>query len=338
MNRKAFRGLLKRWGEKDPERVRIVPSWYGSNLFAQDNGKTGALPDGRKALLIPGSRNRQAEEKDLQEEIRAAEGFGIPALRSGLLWDGGNVLFDGTLALVGANTVAENMIRLEKGEDEVLALLEAEFGVGLTILGEVGEAVDILQAERAKEHPARPAEAGQADFHIDLDVALLGPIDGHPTAILADPRAGLSYLPAVLEKKELFEDHYLSPQDMKAIFRDDLQISVETREPRLAAYREILTNLGYRVVGVPDLRLMDERNHLGRVNTRFNYCNVLPGALESRPSAVLFSYGIEGLDEAVFQILRRLGVDPLPLSPDGVTPGELLSLGGGVHCLCSRLE
>lgn len=336
VSRGRFDALVRRWGA-DPNRLHLVPAWHPQNLFARDSAQAGVLSGGSTAILLPRPRPRSPEEQNSAEELEAERGLGFPVFRSRLFWEGGNLLFDGHSGLVGANTVAENMIRLEMEESEVMEAVAVELGGSFTALGDVEEARETLAADLDCRHPSRAAEGGQADFHLDLDVALLGAVEGEPTAVVADPEMGLDFLPAILERDDLFQDHYLPPREMRAIFRDDLQWAVSIRKPRLAAYRKSLSEMGYRVRGIPDLRLMDERNHLGRVNTRFNYCNVLPGALEGRASVILFSYGVPDLDDAAFRVYGELGVEPVVLADDGITAGEVLALGGGVHCLASRL-
>ena len=336
VDEEKFRGLLRHW-KVDPDRVRLAPSWHVTNLFARDSAQSGTLPSGESAILLPRSVLGMASETEIQGEAEAEEGLGLPVFRSGLFWEGGNLLYDGHHGFIGANTVGENVVRLGLGEDQVLQALEAEFGVSFNVMGDVGEACDTLRATLEGSRPQRIAEAGQADFHLDLDLALLGEIGGTPTAVVADPDMGLAFLPEVLAGEELFRNHFLPPKEMKLIFQDDLRAAIEVRRPRLESYRDTLDELGYRVVGIPDLRLMDEGNHLGRTNTRFNYCNVLSGAIGGRPSVLLFSYGLADLDRAGFDVYRKLGVEPIAVGPDEVTSAELMALGGGIHCFTSRL-
>ena len=63
------------------------------------------------------------------------------------------------------------------------------------------------------------------------------------------------------------------------------------RHPQLLAYAATLEQLGYRVFGMPDLRIDPVENVFGSTNLDFGYCNVLPGLRRGRP-AVRCSWGI----------------------------------------------
>jgi hypothetical protein len=66
--------------------------------------------------------------------------------------------------LVGADLVRENIGRPGLARDEVVAILEAEFGSEVSVLGEVSRsAFDGTQD--------RLSRSGQASYHIDLDLS-----------------------------------------------------------------------------------------------------------------------------------------------------------------------
>jgi hypothetical protein len=141
------------------------------------------------------------------------------------------VLHDGYRCLVGANTVALNQMRLGLSSNEVRSALATEFGAAeLLVLGDENIARNVLLQQRSEAHGwlepghdrprAYRIEAGQADFHLDLDVAPLGRLpNGKPAVALADPDAGLRHLPAVQTLDERFAGHFLPPAEMRAVMR-----------------------------------------------------------------------------------------------------------------------
>ena len=331
--------LLRRWGA-DPARVRFA-GFPVAKLFARDNACCVVSGDGSPSLLLPRADARFDDDTDLHEHDDAqavSEALAMPVLRSGLPWEGGNLLYDGHAAVVGANTIADAMNQLGLSEEQAVGALGEEFGVNFTVLGDVGEARALHAAAIAGERPPYLLAGGQADFHVDLDVCLLGRCDGVPTAVVADPDLGLEHLPAVLAHAPLFEHHHLPPRDMRRLLAVDLEATAAFRRPRLAAHARTLASLGYRVLRQPDLRLDPEHDSLGRVNTCFNYCNVLSGRQPDGSRTVyLLHYGVPALDEAASATFSGLGLAVAPVAADGVTPNELMMLGGGLHCLGAPL-
>ena len=84
--------------------------------------------------------------------------------------------------MVGADTITENVGRLGLTPAEVVRLLAAELGHEVVVLG--------TPRGRFDHDLNRVEPSGQASYHVDLDVALLGRDgDGRRTALVADPRA-----------------------------------------------------------------------------------------------------------------------------------------------------
>ena len=334
VNRNRVASLIRLWGA-EPARVRLVehPS---QTLFAQDNGKTGIMPDGTTALMLPRATN-DGRKGDVLSPQKLSGLLGIPVLASKLYWEGGNVLFDGRTCLIGAKTIAYNVTHLGLNEQQVREAFRLEFGATILVLGNLKLA---LESARAKETTASDSESGQADFHIDLDLFVLGSItgSGRPVVAIADPLAGEKYQVTILLRRDLIEHHFLPARDMKHYFGQMLQATIERRVPPLEGYAKTLKAAGYNLVGIPDIRLAPELNYLGRVNMSFNYCNVLPFAnATGRPVVYLFHYGIPTLDKAVDSVYRSCGLKPVPIGVDMTSAHELLLLGGGLHCLCSKM-
>jgi hypothetical protein len=294
------------------------------------------MPDGTTAVMLPRATNNGRKGDQLSPE-KLSGLLGIPVLASKLYWEGGNVLFDGQTCVIGAKTIAYNVTHLGLDEQQVREAFRLEFGARILVLGNLKLAIE---SARAEENAPSDSESGQADFHIDLDICLLGPTAGRgrPVVAIADPLAGAKYQGAVLRQRDLFEHHFLPAREMRHYFGQMLQATIERRVPALEGYSRTLRAAGYDLVGVPDIRLAPEFNYLARVNMSFNYCNVLPAAKRSgRPAIYLFHYGIPTLDKAVDSVYRSCGLKPVPIGVDVTSAHELLLLGGGLHCLCSKM-
>jgi len=337
VDRNRMASLIRLWGAQ-PTRVRLIEHRC-QTLFAQDNGKTGILPDGTTALMLPRSTNGTRNGDTLSPE-KLSGLLGITILSSKLYWEGGNILFDGHTCLIGAKTIAYNVTRFGLSEQQVKKAFKLEFGAKVLVLGDMKIALESARDDEESGN-ADSAERGQADFHIDLDLCVLGQVtvgSRRPVVAIADPLLGAKYRAAILRRAQLFEHHFLPAEDMKEVFRQTLEATIERRVPLLEAYSKTLKAAGYALVGVPDIRLAPKLNYLARVNMSFNYCNVLPVASHSgRPAVYLFHYGIPALDNAADKVFRSRGLKPIPIGADLSTAHELLLLRGGLHCLCAKM-
>jgi hypothetical protein len=301
-------------------------------VFAQDNARAAVDARGRAVLMVPRSFGRGSErQKDELDPAEAERAFGIPVVRTRLLWEGGNIIYDGHHCLVGADTVAQNMARLGLSARETLALLAADLGSEVTLLGDVSSA-------RFDPERGNMASSGQASFHIDLDVSLLGAFGRarRPRALVADAARGLDLLPAVMRRASLFSGRFLPPKHARDFIRSEYQAYARQRHPRLLAYAATLERLGYRVFGVPDLRIDPDENVFASVNLDFGYCNVLPGLRRGRPAAHYLPWGIPALDDAAEGRFRAAGVEPVRVGTPAVA-NALMQLQGGLHCFCGKL-
>jgi hypothetical protein len=168
--------------------VRFVRLAFGT-IYARDSAVAARDAVGRRTLLVPRALRTAAASDASPLDARAARRLlGTRVVRSRLYWHGGNMLFDGECLVVGADTIAENVSRLGLTETEVRSLLRAELGHEAIVLGET--------AGRFDHDGNRIVASGQASYHIDLDVALLGRTARaeRPTALVADPRLGLAHL------------------------------------------------------------------------------------------------------------------------------------------------
>lgn len=303
-----------------------------ATAYARDHAVACRGPQGQPFLLIPrGFRPERGKEDAPLDARRIGRALGLPVRRSLLYWEGGNVLFDGHRCLVGADLVRENTGRLGLGRDEVLAILEAEFGVPVGVLGELARsAFDGTQD--------RLSRSGQASYHIDLDVCPLGRVDdGPPTVMLADPALGLGALPAVLRHPLLRDWHGLPGRLGARLEREEYERVAAERRPRLARYRRQLERMGYRVIGLPELRVDDKRRTVGLGNMDFTYCNALPASRRGRPAVYYLPWGIPALDTLAERQWRDAGVEPVALSGFAPLAHGMMELAAGLHCFVGPL-
>jgi hypothetical protein len=318
--------------ESAVDRVRFaeLPS---ITLFAQDNARAARDSEGRPVLLIPRAFGRgSTREDDELDPEKAERALGIRVVRSRLVWQGGNIVNDRETCLVGADTIAENVARFGLTAGETRALLTADLGADLTVLGD---------ARRARFDPVKEtmAPSGQAAFHIDLDVSLLGRVGprAKPCALVADPVRGREQLSAVLARRSLMTGKFLPPGPLKKFIRAEYDAYAKQRHPQVLGYAAALERLGYRVVGMPDLRIDPDQNVFASTNLDFGYCNVLPGLRRGRPAVCYLPWGIPALDRAAALRFRAAGVEGVRIGTPAVADA-LMRLQGALHCFCGALE
>ena len=301
-------------------------------LFAQDNARLGYLPSGDRALLVPGALSPHRPSDVLYSAP-------LPILSSRLHWEGGNLLFDGHRLCIGANSVAQTMRHYGLTFDQALEAFATECGGRPLVLGSVEASLQkIADGERGLK-TSHAVDGGQADFHIDLDVCLLGApgVGEPPVAALADPEAGFNYLQDILDCSDLFQGHFFSPAEAREHFCRNLENSVARRSDLLTGYERSLRNNGYKVARIPDIRLVSDFNYLARVNLNFGYLNALSLRRGKAPTVCLLPLGLERLEKEVERLYGLQGVSVAWIG-EAHSSRELASMRGGLHCLCSVLK
>jgi len=235
---------------------------------------------------------------------------------------------DATHCLVGADTIAENRARLGLTTAETLAILRAELGRDVRVLGEPARA-------RLDQDAERVVRSGQAAYHLDLDVALLGRVGpgGQLVALLADPALGLALLPRVLAHPRLVAAHFAARPHARRLLAAAYRREAVRRMPWLRMYRRQLVALGYRVVGVPDLRTDPRANLQGVANLDVSCCNVVPARRGRTPVVYYATWGIPALDRVAVARYRSAGVEPRAVGEDGELAHELMRLHAGLRCV-----
>jgi hypothetical protein len=318
---------------KNRRRVRFVSADFGT-IFARDNAMAGRDGQGRPILLIPRTLRTTVVSDAKPLDVRATERqLGVRVAKSRLHWHGGNILFDGTTLAIGADTIAENVTRLGLSQNEVIDILAAEFGKDITVLG------DPASGHFDHEHN-RIRSSGQASYHVDLDVVLLGRTRSRPpTALVADLRAGLTFLPDVLARRGSgAAAPYLATPGAKALVAAEYRLTARQRTTILTAYAETLSSRGYRVIRVPQLQTRGTQEGPGGLpGWDFVYCNVLPGLNRGRPAVHYTPWKIPPLDAAAAQAFRRAGVRPVPISRTAYLASAMMERAAGLRCFCGTL-
>jgi hypothetical protein len=332
-NLDALRRLVRVFfHESAADRVRFA-ELRSITVFAQDNARAARDSQDRPVLLIPRAFARGSTRED--DELRPEEAervLGLRVVRSRLVWQGGNIVNDRHACLVGVDTIAENMVRFGLTAGETCSLLAADLGVEVTVLG---------NARRARFDPVKETmePSGQAAFHIDLDVSLLGRVSqrAKPCALVADPVRGREHLSAVLARRSLVNGKFLPPRPLQKFIRAEYEAFARQRHPQLLDYARTLERLGYRVVGMPDLRIDPAQNVFASTNLDFSYCNVLPGLRRGRASVCYLPSGVPALDHAAEARFRSAGVRGVRIATPAVADA-LMRLQGALHCFSGPLE
>lgn len=303
-------------------------------IFARDNAVAARDARGRSVLLVPRALRTEWESAAEPLDARAAERrLGLRVARSRLHWHGGNIQFDGECLAVGADVIAENVTRLGLAPHEVVALLVAELGRDVVVLGDPTEA-------RFDHVTNRVAPSAQASYHIDLDVMLLGRVGRarRPTALLADPRQGLASVHDVVADRRLAAVPHLPAPHARQELTREYRLAARQREPALHEYRKRLVGLGYRVVDVPDLRTRGVSDGpFGSGDLDFIYCNVLPGLNRGRAAVHYLPWGVPSLDQAAARSMRAADVRPIRVSITPYLARAMMQRAAGLRCFCGTM-
>jgi len=169
-DRGAFRVAANPW----PDRVSFVelPEDVPITIWPQDPFVVLSPKGGSVELLVS---NHFERASDVQMAVAIASHLGWQYKKSTLSFEGGNIVSDGELVFVGADTIRYNTVHLGQPEHEVVEEFERQFGRTLYVVDRVPQVV----------------------AHIDL---ILTPLGGRVVA-LADSRWG-----ARLAEQALAED------------------------------------------------------------------------------------------------------------------------------------
>jgi hypothetical protein len=309
-------------------RVRFHTLRFAS-IYARDNAMAAHDSRGKPVLIVPRAFRTSTDAGVEPLDASAAKRqLGVRVVRSRLYWHGGNILCDGETLSVGADTVAENVTRLGLTRDEVVRILAAELGQPVTVLGDAS-------CGRFDHDRNGMDRSGQASYHIDLDVALLGHTRATgPAALVADLGLGLELLAPALDRTRAGPP-YLSSSKARGMIADEYRLAARRRGPILDEYSRSLIALGYRVTRVPQLQTRGTLEGLGGVPGQdFVYCNVLPGLNRGRESVHYTPWGVPRLDAAAERAFRSAGVRPVPVTRSGYLAAAMMDQSAGLRCFC----
>lgn len=309
-------------------RVRFVSADFNT-IFARDNALAGVDRSGRPVLLVPRKlRDPIAGDEHPLDRRAVSRHLAVRVVSSRFHWQGGNILFDGETLAIGADAIAENVARLGLTADEVTRGLEAEFGRPLTVLGDPA-------AGRLDARGHRLTRSGQASYHVDLDVALLGRPDrsGPPVALVADGRHALKLLPSLIAGNRLSRPPYLSASRARVRMLHEYQTAARLRTPLLNAYRDTLRRRGYRIVDMPELRTRDVHEDVTGLQS-IVYCNVVPGSNRGRAAVHYLPWDIPALDAIAERGYADAGVKTVRVARTAYLATEMMERAAGLRCFC----
>lgn len=313
-------------------RARTV-ALASATVYARDNGLLARDAAGGPVLVIPrGFRPERGCPLVPLAPRAAARSLDRRVVRSLLYWEGGNIVQDGARWFIGADTIVENRMRLGLHEDEIFRILAAEFGSTPIVLGD-------LRRARYDPETDRMTRSGQASYHIDLDVALLGTLPGRarPVAMVADPALGLALLPAVVRDPVISREHFAPQARARRLITAEYRAAGRERGPLLAAYRARIREAGCDVVHLPDLRGQGKRSPADVRNLDLTACNLVAGRCRGRPAVYYLPWGVRAFDTAVASTFRSLGVRPIPVGSTPHLAHAFMRLGAGLRCLWGPL-
>jgi hypothetical protein len=308
--------------------VRFVSADFNT-IYARDNALAAVDGSGRPVLLVPRMfRDPRSGDEPPLDRRAVSRPLKLRVVSSRFHWQGGNILYDGETLAIGADAIAENAARLGLTADEVTRGLEAEFGKTLTVLGDptVG---------RLDEKGNRLTRSGQASYHIDLDVALLGRTgrSSPPVALVADGRQALKLLPSLIAGRRLPRPPYLAASRARARMMHEYQTAARLRAPRLDAYRDTLRRQGYRIIDMPELRTRDVHEDVTGLQS-IVYCNVVPGSNRGRAAVHYLPWDIPVLDALAERGYAEAGVKTVRVTRTAYLATQMMERAAGLRCFC----
>jgi hypothetical protein len=251
--------------------------------------------------------------------------------RSGLSFDGGNIVSDREHVFIGANTIRRNAIDLDVTEAEIVVRFEQELGRAVLVIG----------------------PAPQPIAHIDM---MLTPLGDRRVAV-ADPAAGariaedaLAHDPDSVTAFETWcERHFFGAPSVRQLAgvngpltppaiqgRTGSMIEASRGiSPVLDGIARALTAEGYRVERVPflfggpeEVPASDDEERMRAGYPMLTYNNVLVETDTAGPRVYLPRYGWPAMDRAAADAWERLGFAPRPI--DGLTISAMY--GGALRC------
>ncbi len=329
-----------------PDRVDFVnlPTKCDFTIWPQDPFLVLSGPQRRQCLLASAEFDR-ADDRLIAQ--RLAEHLGFEHRTSELAFQGGNIVVGARHALIGAETIRHNAIRLDISDEEAVRRFQQELGRPVIVLGPLPQPVG----------------------HVDMVVT---PLDEHHLA-LADPSVGARLAGQQLDahpgqvrafERSCEEQYFGDPRIQVLRDREGKEIRPQkivgqtanaikaSREvgPHLDKLARQLENFGYHVRRVPFLfrgREMadEEEQRSGREKDSdqgtkeretgypcLTYNNVLMETLPDRRVVYLPQYGWPAMDAAARAAWERIGYEVV-----GVEDLATSAISGGSLRCCVKV-
>ena len=314
-----------------PGRVRFldVPSVNATTIWTQDPFLVLSTAKGEVTLLMSRDFER-ADDRVMAEVISRATGYRVQ--RSGLFFEGGNIVSDADRVLIGADTIRRNALELDVAEQEVVLRFEEQLGRPVLVVGPVPQPIP----------------------HIDM---MLTPL-GDRAILVADTGAGARIAEhameddpeAVAEFERRTEEQFFGDPSVRQVngrkgplvaprlqgrTRDMIARSRELA-PVLDEVARSLEAYGYRVVRMPllfggpdvDQSVPGDNRPLQAGYPMLTYNNVLLAEDAGAKRVYLPRYGWAPMDAAATQVWEALGFATRAI--DGFTISAMY--GGALRC------
>lgn len=272
----------------------------GEHAWTQDGSKP--LNANKPTTTTPGFKFTPEYERTLNAFVRSGE---LERTESAFKFAGGNIIVGEKHIFIGTDEILENMKLLKCTRREITKALEAEFGLPIIELG------------RNFRHGEMKYIGSQADFHIDLSMAVVyDHVRKKEVVLLESPELFIEKL-AKMRPSDFRtepEKEFLKHVQEKQLSRS---LSVQ-RQKYLSDMKAKLEKLGYEVREIPGYNEDAEK--------MVNFTN----AIFSGKSAIIPSTGFRALDQEYQTLLKSLGYETLV--PMKVTRKSVKEMGG-IRCL-----
>jgi hypothetical protein len=320
-----------------PDRVRFleVPIDRSTTIWTQDPFLV--LSDGRDVTLLASRDFERADDRVMADLISQAGGYRVK--RSGLFFEGGNIVSDTEHVFIGANTIRRNAVELDLPEQEVVLRFEEELGRRVLVVGPVPQPIahidmmltplgngalalaDAAAAAQIAEEALRDDPESVAAFETWTEEHFFG----HPRIRQVSGRGGALTAPRLQGRTR----DMIEKSRAVAPVLDDMARSLEFH--------------GYRVVRIPmlmggpetDASASDEGEYSMHASyPMLTYNNVLLETGAGGRRVYVPRYGWDALDDAAHRAWDANGFAPQPI--DGLTISAMY--GGALRCAVKVLR
>lgn len=299
-----IRIILESWRVENIERFRVTNVNREITVWARDRFVVKSTKDNlrKRIVVLPplssADSNAQVNDRKVPEIIARANGECIESRELALFFEGGNIVTSDKYLFTGYSTVMDSKL---PSENEVVNLLESEFGKKVIVIG----AVDTYKSQD----------------HIDM---YLTPISDE-VVLLGDP----------LFAEELLADIWGEYKKERPQFAWEWGVEKNVRDKRLFAptenvlrfYEQAKKQLEYSGFKVERIPVVHDEH-----GCAITYNNVLMEIRNGKRIVYMPVYGIEKLDAVATGKFRSLGFEVRPIDVSGI-----YRFGGTLRCITNVL-